>query len=558
LARVAAACVPCSVAGHEWLFRQDDRADAMFVVRSGRLEVVQEEGAVSRVLRVAARGDLVGELSLMTGSSRSAGVRAVRDSRLLRIPAIGFAELLSNDDFAAVVTRYLALQLQASGGITTKTMRRVNVLAVLSLLPDMSMSETILERLAGGLARFGRSTVVTSVQHGDTDPATLLDRIEQDNDNVLLLADGTDEDTLWDDFCLRQADQVLVLVDPHAPLPGRTLLRRLEGCDVAFCAPQPSATLQAPWDEALRPRARHLLRPGADLQTTVERMARRLCGRSRGIVLSGGGARGFAHIGVLSGLLEAGVEIDRVGGCSMGAFVGGLFAKGMSAVQMREVCYRELVLSHPFNDYTLPASALIKGRKALAMLRRALGSTAIDELSLDYFAVSADLASAELIVHRHGPLYEAVAISMSIPGLAPPTLTGRRLLVDGGVLDNLPVATMAETAEGPMIAVDVMGRRRLDPNRPSAMTARWRDRVVTRLRGNLPAIGEILVRTTVLGSWQTVERNKALAEVVISPEIADARLLDFRELDRMIDAGRRAADAALSVDTAAFGIGLLT
>ena len=526
----------------------------MFVVRSGRLEIVQEDGAASRVLRVAARGDLVGELSLMTGSLRSAGVRAMRDSRLLRMPAAAFAELLTNDDFAAVVTRYLALQLQASGGITARSVRRVNVLAVLSLLPDMSMSETILERLEAGLARFGRSTVVTSGQHGGADPATLLDRIEQENDNVLLLADGTDDDTQWDDFCLRQADQVLVLVDPRAPLPSRALLRRLEGCDVAFCAPHPSAARQAPWSDALRPRARHLLRPGADLQPTVERMARRLCGRSRGIVLSGGGARGFAHIGVLSGLLDAGVEIDRVGGCSMGAFVGGLFAKGMSAAQMREVCYRELVLSRPFNDYTLPTSALIKGRKALAMLQRALGTTAIDELPLDYFAVSADLASAELIVHRRGPLFEAVGISMSIPGLAPPTLAGHRLLVDGGVLDNLPVATMAETSEGPMIAVDVMGRRRLDPNRPVPTTSRWRDRVVTRLRGDLPAISEILVRTTVLGSWQTVERNKTLAEVVISPEIADAGLLDFRQLDRMIDAGRRAAEAALEVESAAFGI----
>jgi len=553
LTRAAAACEPESIAGREWLFHQDDPGDALYVVRSGRLEVVLEHTTPPAVLRVAVRGDLVGELSLMTGTARSAGVRAARDSRLLKMASGAFRELLDDADFAAGVTRYLASLLQANNPRPMPTTRQVRVLALLSLHPDGDTTAALFTELRAAIAALGRSTVVTSEGHGALDPAAVLDQAEHDHDYVVLIADGTDDDTVWDDFCLRQADQTLVLVDPREPLPGSAMLRALEGCDVAFCAAYPSSHRQRAWIEALQPRGRHLLTPGADLRAGVERMVRRLTGQSRGIVLSGGGARGFAHIGVLRGLLEAGVQIDRVGGCSMGSFVGALFAEGMSPEEMRDVCHRELVMSHPFNDYTLPTSALIKGRKAMAMFHRVLGSTTIDELPLDYFAVSADLTSAELVVHRRGPLFEAVAISMSIPGLAPPTIAGRRVLVDGGVLDNLPVATMAETAEGPMIAVDVMGRRRLDASRPIPVAPNWRDRIGARLRGDLPAISEILVRTTVLGSWQTVERNKTLAEVVIAPDIADAGLLDFRELDRMIDAGRRAADVALAAEAGLLG-----
>jgi predicted acylesterase/phospholipase RssA len=153
----------------------------------------------------------------------------------------------------------------------------------------------------------------------------------------------------------------------------------------------------------------------------------------------------------------------------------------------------------------------------------------IEELAKPLFTVSADLLSSRLVVHRRGSVIEAVGASMSIPGLVPPLPRLGRLLVDGGVLNNLPVDAMADTAEGPIVAIDVVRRlEAADADEPP-----------------LPSIMETLSRATVLGSVERAEQNRALALLVISPDVQDVPLRDFRSLDRAIEAGRAAARKAL-------------
>ena len=205
-------------------------------------------------------------------------------------------------------------------------------------------------------------------------------------------------------------------------------------------------------------------------------------GRSPGVVLSGGGARGLAHIGVLDVLIDADVKVDRVGGTSIGALVGSLIASGREPRDVTRVCRAELVERHPFRDYTMPRTSLIRARRAAAMLERLFGDAHLEDLALDNFCVSADLSTAEIVVHRRGAVVDAVGASMSLPGLAPPVRRDGRLLVDGGVLNNLPVDVMAATGEGPVIAVDVMARLPVGSS------------------GRLPSIIETLARASVLGA----------------------------------------------------------
>src|SRR4029079_16541808 len=207
----------------------------------------------------------------------------------------------------------------------------------------------------------------------------------------------------------------------------------------------------------LEPRAHHLV-DRADQAAGLGRAVRRITARSIRIGLSGGGARGFAHIGVLQALADAGVTIDRFAGVSMGSLVGALAARQLSPAQISMSLRRELVDRKPFSDYGLPRVSLIRANRARAMLERLFGAAQIEELPHDYFCVSADLGAAEPVVHRSGSLVIAVGASMSLPGLAPPLRDGPRILVDGGVLDNLPVRTMLEAEAGPVIAVDVLAR----------------------------------------------------------------------------------------------------
>jgi predicted acylesterase/phospholipase RssA len=268
---------------------------------------------------------------------------------------------------------------------------------------------------------------------------------------------------------------------------------------------------------------------GAGFSPAVARTARRLTARSLGVVLSGGGARGFAHIGVLGVLAEAGFELDRLGGCSMGSFIAALAARGDSAAQIHAQCAEELVRRSPFNDYTLPRVALIRSRKAAWMLERVFGGALVEAGETSLYTVSADLLSSRVVVHRRGPVVDAVGASMSIPGVAPPVRTLGRLLVDGGVLNNLPVDHMAEGGEGPIVAVDVI--RRLDA--PGDADAA------------LPSITETLARATVLGSVERAERNRRLAHLVVSPEVERIGLREWSALDDAVEAGRIAATRAL-------------
>ena len=153
----------------------------------------------------------------------------------------------------------------------------------------------------------------------------------------------------------------------------------------------------------------------------------------------------------------------------------------------------------------------------------------VEELERQLFTVSADLLSSRVVVHRRGRVADAVTASMSIPGLAPPVKRLGRLLVDGGVLNNLPVDHMAETDEGPVVAIDVI--RRIDEPADG--------------EPGLPSITETLARATVLGSVERAERNRTLARLLVTPEVQSIGLREWSAIDAAVEAGRRATIEAL-------------
>ena len=130
---------------------------------------------------------------------------------------------------------------------------------------------------------------------------------------------------------------------------------------------------------------------------SIAALGRRLTGRSTGIVLSGGGARALAHVGVLEELAERGLVIDRVAGAGTGALIGAMVASGWSAGQVDAACYDELVRRRPFSDYRLTRTSLIRGERVAAMLDRLFGDAWIEELPLQFSCVSTDLVTGERV-----------------------------------------------------------------------------------------------------------------------------------------------------------------
>jgi predicted acylesterase/phospholipase RssA len=173
------------------------------------------------------------------------------------------------------------------------------------------------------------------------------------------------------------------------------------------------------------------------------------------------------------------------------------------------------------------------------MLERIFGPRRIEDLPHDFYCVTADLGTGELRAHREGPLVDLVGASMSIPGIAPPVAYDGRLLVDGGVLDNLPVDVMAATGEGPIVAVDVVRAVAPDPY-------------------VLPPMMETIARALVLGGRQRTDANRALADVLISPDVETLGLLDFALGAQAITAGREAARARMPAVRALWPVGSTT
>ncbi len=190
-----------------------------------------------------------------------------------------------------------------------------------------------------------------------------------------------------------------------------------------------------------------------DREADVARLARFLAGRAVGLVLSGGGTRGFAHIGVIRALAEAHVPIDFIGGTSMGSFIAAQYAMGWDYDLMLQ---RNMALSRSVFDFTLPLVALLRGRRLARKLQLAFGERHIEDLWLPYFCVSSSLTRAEAVVHRLGPVWRSLRASAGLPGILPPLAYDGDWLVDGALLNNLPIDIMSNLCDGGIvIAVDV-------------------------------------------------------------------------------------------------------
>jgi predicted acylesterase/phospholipase RssA len=232
----------------------------------------------------------------------------------------------------------------------------------------------------------------------------------------------------------------------------------------------------------------------------------------------------------------------------MGAFIGGLLASGHDSAAMDACCYEEWVRRNPINDYTLPRHALIKGHKAEAMLERVFGELRIEELSRSFYCASVNLRGNQLVIDRHGPMLDAIGASISLPLIGPPLLREDGLLVDGSLLDNLPLEPMSASGEGPVLAIDIKGgeergERARGAKAGAGGVGERPARAARPLR--LPSLPETMARIALLSSANTDESAQRHADMTIRVRVSGVGLLEFHQIDAARDAGRLAASAAL-------------
>jgi predicted acylesterase/phospholipase RssA len=227
-----------------------------------------------------------------------------------------------------------------------------------------------------------------------------------------------------------------------------------------------------------------------------------------------------------------------------------MYASGMDVAEIDARCYEEWVRRRPLSDYRIPRTSIIRGQKIREMLLRTF-SGPIEMAPRPFFCVSVDLLSAELVVHRRRSLGLAVGASMNLPGIGPPLAAGGRLLVDGGLRNNLPVDVMAGDGEGPIIAVDVGGAAAMEllsvEDAPRARVLGRNDHWHSEEDHDviLPSLPELMTRIVTLSSVDGAALAEEHAQLVIRPRNDDVGLFEFHMLDDLRVSGRRAAREAM-------------
>jgi predicted acylesterase/phospholipase RssA/CRP-like cAMP-binding protein len=551
------------VSGGSPVVREGDVADSMFFVVSGRLRASRRLADGTLLLYNEIRvGESVGEVGLILRQPRTADVIAVRDSAVA---------VLNRADFEALVLRHpLELNRVFSQAIfdhlrhTAQVVHRQQAQSfVVVPLHEGAGADELARGLTAALAKVGRVHHLTPAGEHERQARQAdgehshdrFDELEEDFDFLVYEADPIP--TAWTRRAFRQADQVIFVAATDSSLEPGPLEQQLVS-EPGYAMKRKHLVVLYP-SQTYRPQSVGIWRAGRELERVYPvrrqnaddyaRLGRFLRGAAVGVVLGGGGARGFAHLGVLRALHEANIPIDLIGGNSMGALIGAQYACDLSLDEIREQTQK---FAAGGERLTLPLISLVSGRRVQRDLRAMFGATEVDGLWRPYFAAACNLTKGSTTVQETGPLWRAVLASNSPAGLFPPVLHQGDLLVDGAILENVPVDAMRmrlgtplekRRGNGTIIAIDVDAREEMsvDPSMQRLSVRSTMRGYFSKGNKSTPGIGQILYQAGHVGGLNQRANTIAQADHYLEPPVSEFSLMAYRRAQEIADVGYRYA-----------------
>jgi len=536
------------------LFLAGELADSIYFVVSGTLGAFNSNNEFVGHIRP---GEPVGEMALFLGGVDTNGdgkaedkphtgsVYALRDSEVVALSRTGWNRLVKSEpDLLEGMIRIILRRLGRAGQRDMATVPKVYTLLATSPTIDLRMRARALRE---ALMKFGQKVAIVDEIQGDEKPAAYFDALEQNNDTVILIA--AIGDTSWFRLATRQADRIWVLARgdarPSVPLmPEDTSpAQRLKLIDVLLLHPGTERRASRPQEWLDATGANRLFHWFGDSDADAMRLARVMAGRSVGIVLSGGGARAYSHIGAIRAIREKGIPIDFAGGASMGAVVAACAAMGWDDNEIEWRIRKAFVESNPLGDYNLPVVGMVKGKRVNARLLEHFGETEIGDLKIPFYALSTNLTSGKVHMHRSGSLRQALRATISLPGILPPVVDGDDIFVDGAVLNNFPVDMMRDLHQGFIIGSDVSGQPEGLNKEEFARPLSFWQWVARNGFSSAPPIAGLLMRAATVRNDPRLGQD--LADVLVLPDLPGIELRDWTAYDAAVEAGYVAAKAAL-------------
>lgn len=566
LAEIASTAKLREVPSGAVLIRQGDRAEALYLVVSGRFRVSNAGVAIAMI----GPGAPIGELAFFAGGTRTADVTAMRDSLVMELDRAGYDSVVrAHPELASEILSAVSARLAAVTARAAPLPPQAGRVVMLVGIADGTLPAPLVEGVRAAAERRGDVTVVEAgdapVSRGRAGLAEWLREHEARMGRVILVVRDPAAEPDWATFVAGACDsQFMVgpLSEARPPLPGSFEARVLAvehgpGRQLVLWRERATAEISGTpaWLAGRNIALHHHL--ALDSAEDFQRLLRFMCDDARGLVLSGGGAFGTAHLGAFKALREAGVAIDFIGGTSVGAAMAAALASGLDPDEIMRRCDEIFVTSKAMGRYTAPLYSVLNHRVFDEQLAKHYGSAPVEDLPVNLFAVASSLSDNDIRVIRTGPVWKAVRASGSIPALLPPVIgEGGEVLIDGGLFDNLPLGVMRRLKAGPNIAMDfglgrgwrveadydalpgpfaaalglVLGRR----GRPARL-------------GRFPRIAPVLSRAMTMNSRRRIAETDFGADILLDlPVDPKANFLDWRRGGAHYATAHRELAAALA------------
>lgn len=553
------------LAQDEILYYQGDPSDSIEVVLDGRLVAILTTAAgENKVIGYMERGETVGEIGSLSGEHRTATVKATKDSTIFKLPSEIFLELCH---------QYPAVLFEIIKPIASRSQQVIQLLSSEKFKRHVAIiganEEVALERFSKKITPLvnDSTTIVFLSDFDDEMKNTTHEKIQS------IIDDARAKNT-------KKIKQKIVYLLKGCETPlAKFAFKKIEMFYIMGSDIVPTSLSSAVFDKMkeftavtkylpdlilLHTEKKHLPRDTASWLKLAEfglhhhirinnsndyrRLLRFIRGKAVGLVLSGGGTRGWAHVGAIKALLEAGIPIDAIGGTSVGAIVAASYAitetyEG-SLAQFREVIDKSRN-SVSWRSLTWPSISIFNGKSLTNILQKMFSKTQTEDLWLPYFCVSTNLAKNTEAIHRHGSLWEQIRCSISIPGVIPPMLLDSELHFDGGLLNNLPVDVMRKITghRGTVVAIELIGNLQDEHqyNFPPILT--FRQTLLSKMGVGIsykyPRFIDTFLKSLLVGSSLKAQLNGAAANILVSLDLARLPMLhsNKRVENKIIDEG---------------------
>ncbi len=551
--------------GGDVLFYEHDYSDCFYYLINGRLQAYkQDKLGESFILGDLFVGETVGEIGIFTDKNRTATVKALRDSLLLKINKTVFERLKKTAPHFPEKILQIILKRPDIKDKETYQRQAPKTISVVPVSDEISCDDFVLElvnslRSSYSVILIDQKTVRKHMKSEGQDHLPMshlnemkfskwLNQLEKDFNFIIFRADSKLDS--WSSFCIDNSDEVLLIADTKNT-PQKTITlphKRHFRCHHRLVLIQDSNV--DPTSKIHDWLAKY---PSLDLhhhvrlsnhREDVHRVARFVSNRAVGLAFGGGGVRCVAHIGLIKALEEFGICIDYVAGTSGGALIGYMLAAGLTYEELYQTVIE--MVKEARIDFTLPLFSFASGKRHKKVLEKILQNKQIEETVIPYFALSSNLSKAEPYIHKRGPILEAILASSSIPGIFPPIIKDGDILVDGGVLSILPVeALRKELNGGSIIASDVTCNNEYNNNTFDGYgSSGWKlflQKIFMPKRVKLPNIMKFLIRSGELASiyHQREKRYENKADLYFRPPIDDFDTFDFNRYEEIIKIGYR-------------------